>query len=46
MTRFANDPFIFFVVVVLFIILISIQFTLNRILKVLNEIKAQQKKIT
>lgn len=46
MIRFADDPFVFFVIVVLFIVLISIQFTLNRILKTLNEIKAQQKKIT
>lgn len=38
-----NDGFILFVVAVVLIILASIQFTLNKILRVLEEIKAQKR---
>ncbi|MEA4987007.1 MAG: hypothetical protein VB095_03035 [Anaerovorax sp.] len=38
-----NDGFIIFVVAVVLIILASIQFTLNKILRVLEEIKAQKR---
>lgn len=38
-----NDGFIIFVVAVVLIILASIQFTLNKILKVLEEIKSQRR---
>jgi len=43
MNVIGNDSFIFFIAVILVVILVSIQFTLNKILKVLNEIKAQRK---
>ena len=43
MSIIGNDSFIFFIAVILVVILVSIQFTLNKILKVLNEIKAQRK---
>lgn len=39
-----RDSFLFFIAAVVFIILISIQYTLNRILKVLNEIRTQNQK--
>jgi len=35
-----NDTFMFFLVVIFLIIMISIQFTLNKILKTLNDIKS------
>lgn len=38
----ANDGFLLFMCVILVVILVSIQFTLNRILKVLNELKSRK----
>lgn len=41
--RLINDGFIFFIIAVVLIILVSIQYTLNKILRVLNEIKCKIK---
>ncbi len=38
-----NEGFLLFIAVILIVILASIQFTLNKILKTLNEIKEQRR---
>lgn len=38
-----TDEFIFCIFAIVLIILVSIQYTLNKILRVLNEIKAKQR---
>jgi hypothetical protein len=38
-----NDTFVFFLIAVVLIILVSIQFTLNKILQAVNEIKSSRR---